>query len=425
MATRCIFCSAMLQFNQFSMHSLVSLFTGAGGLDLGLESAGFDVRLCVENDPICQTTLRTNRPKWRLANPPDIFLLKPKEILRQAKLKPRQLDLLAGGPPCQPFSKASYWHRGDSLRLKDPRAKTLDSYMKIVETLLPRAILLENVEGIRFSNKDEGLRLLISHFKRINKKHSTAYNPTVLAVNTADYGVPQLRHRVLLIASRDGHEIHPPQTTHGPNGSQPYMTTWDAIGDLQNTKLESELELRGRWRDILPSIPEGQNYQWHTDHGGGRPLFGYRCRYWSFLLKLAKDKPSWTIQASPGPSTGPFHWKNRFLSKRELSRIQTFPDDFCIIGSRREVQHQVGNAVPPLIGEIIGREISTQIFGNKKRTSTYKFSQKRRLRCPKPESVTCIPRKYVSFFGKSGAHPGEGKGPGAVSRTLAKIEKNH
>lgn len=404
------------------MRSLVSLFTGAGGLDLGLESAGFDVRLCIENDPTCQATLQRNRPHWRLAGPADIFKLQPKEILRQAKIKPRELDLLAGGPPCQPFSKASYWHRGDSLRLKDPRAKTLNSYMKIVETLLPRAILLENVEGIRFSNKDEGLKLLISHFKRINRKYGTSYNPTVLAVNTADFGVPQFRHRVLLIASRDGIEITSPRPTHGIN-LLPYVTAWDAIGDLEDMDAAPELELSGRWREVLPSIPEGQNYQWHTDRGGGRPLFGYRRRYWSFLLKLAKNKPSWTIQASPGPSTGPFHWKNRLLSMRELARIQSFPDNYFITGTRREVQRQVGNAVPPLIGEIIGHQLNTQIFGEKNKTKIYKFTIRKKHGCPEPEALKRVPRQYATLIGKHEAHPGEGKGPGAMSRALAEI--NH
>jgi DNA (cytosine-5)-methyltransferase 1 len=400
------------------MRSLISLFTGAGGLDLGLESAGFDVRLCVENDLNCQTTLQKNRPEWRLASPGDIFKLKPLDILKQANIQPGELDLLAGGPPCQPFSKASYWHRGDSLRLQDPRAKTLQSYMKIVEELLPRAILLENVEGIRFSNKDEGLQLLLAHFKRINRKHGTKYNPIVLAVNTADYGVPQLRRRVLLVAARDGSSIELPVPTHGPERKFSYMTAWDAIGDLDNDDLSPELELRGRWREMLPSIPEGCNYLWHTNRGGGRPLFGFRSRYWSFLLKLAKNKPSWTIQASPGPSTGPFHWKNRLLSTRELARLQTFPDQYFITGSQREAHRQIGNAVPPLIGEFIGQEIAVQIFGDTRTHAPLKFSIKRKRICPEPESISRVPKKYASYIGDHPAHPGEGKGPGAISRIL-------
>jgi len=396
------------------MYSLVSLFSGAGGLDLGLEEAGFKVQLCVENDLICRNTLHLNRPRWRLSNPGDIFKLKPTDILKQSGLKKGELDLLAGGPPCQPFSKASYWHRGDSLRLKDPRAKTLNSYMKIVEGLLPRTILLENVDGIRFANKDEGLNFLLSNFKKINKKYSTHYDPVILAINAAEYGVPQLRKRMILIAARDGSKIELPKPSHGPNGSTPYVTAWNAIGDLNKNNYDRELTLKGRWGDILPSIPEGNNYQWHTNRGGGKPIFGFRCRYWSFLLKLAKDKPSWTIQASPGPSTGPFHWNNRLLSTRELARIQTFPDDFNFSGTKREAHHQIGNAVPPLIGEFIGRLIISQILGGKHSVKNLFYMIKKNKNCPPAEPILDVPKKYHSLIGKYPAHPGTGKGPRAL-----------
>ena len=89
--------------------------------------------------------------------------------------------------------------------------------------------------------------------------------------------------------------------------------------------MERTLTVGGKWADLLPTIPEGQNYLWHTNRGGGSQLFGWRTRYWSFLLKLAKNLPSWTIQAHPGSSIGPFHWRNRKLSVPEMCRLQTFP----------------------------------------------------------------------------------------------------
>src|SRR6185312_12245754 len=115
----------------------------------------------------------------------------------------------------------------------------------------------------------------------------------------------------------------------------------------------AEHQLRGKWADLLPSIPPGMNYLWHTDRGGGEPLFGWRRRYWSFLLKLAPDQPSWTIQAQPGPATGPFHWDNRRLTGREMARLQTFPDDIQITGSLADAQRQIGNAVPSLLAEVL------------------------------------------------------------------------
>ena len=123
---------------------------------------------------------------------------------------------------------------------------------------------------------------------------------------------------------------------------------------------EEDLTVRGKWADLLPSIPEGSNYLHHTDRGEGMPLFGWRRRYWTFLLKLAKNRPSWTIQAQPGPAVGPFHWSNRRLSVRELSRLQTFPDDVNIVGGKGSAQKQLGNAVPSLLAEVIGRAIRQQ-----------------------------------------------------------------
>ena len=400
------------------MASSISLFSGAGGLDIGLEAAGFDLKLCVENDEDCQRTLANNRPGWRLAQPPDIFRLHPEDLLRQTFVRRRSLDLLAGGPPCQPFSKAGYWHSGDSLRLRDPRAKTLHAYMKIVSKLLPRVILLENVEGIGFERKDEGLSLLKRKLREINRKNDTHYDPVVFRINAADFGVPQMRTRIFLIAARDGKRFRPPIPAHGEK-RLPYITAWDAIGDLEGDT-DGTLQPKGTWTKLLPSIPEGKNYQWHTPRGGGKPVFGFRRRYWSFLLKLAKNKPSWTIQAQPGPSTGPFHWKSRLLSVRELARLQTFPDDYIITGNRRAVQRQIGNAVPPLIGEIIGREIAEQLLGQVSSAGPLQFSIERKRERPHPENTTRVPRRYVPFIRNHRAHPGEGKGPGALSRTFVR-----
>jgi DNA (cytosine-5)-methyltransferase 1 len=398
------------------MLSLISLFSGAGGLDLGLEAADFKVCLCVENDEDCQHTLKKNRRQWKLAEPSDVFKLRPEELLKQASIRRRSLDLLAGGPPCQPFSKAGYWHSGDSMRLLDPRSKTLHAYMKIVDGLLPKVILLENVEGIRFQNKDEGLALLKKKIKAINRKNKTKYEPVVFGINMADFGVPQMRRRVFLIAARDGTKFVPPAPTHG-KGAAPYITAWDAIGELEKS-IDTTLELNGTWTELLPSIPEGQNYLWHTSRGGGKPIFGFRRRYWSFLLKLAKDKPSWTIPAQPGPSTGPFHWKNRLLSPRELARLQTFPDNYFITGTRRAIQRQIGNAVPPLMGEIIGREIAYQLLGTTRRKTELKFSISRKRVRPEPEATKKMPQKYAPLVGNHAAHPGEGRGPGALSRVF-------
>ncbi|MEE9253738.1 MAG: DNA cytosine methyltransferase [Pseudomonadales bacterium] len=405
--------------------TLVSLFTGAGGFDLGLERAGFHVALCVEMDAAARETLRANRPRWPLAKPGDIHLLRPEAALERARLARGELTLLAGGPPCQPFSKSGYWARGDASRLADPRAATLLAYLRWVEALLPEVILLENVLGLAFRAKDEGLRLLNAGLEQINRRQRVGYKPHVIHINAASYGVPQRRERVILVAHREGLLFERPRATHLPTddtgkavGVEPYRTAWDAIGDLDVEAWPAELRPTGKWGELLSSIPEGMNYLWHTPRGGGLPLFGWRTRYWSFLLKLAKDRPSWTIQAEPGPATGPFHWRSRRLSIRELCRLQTFPDNYEICGSYRDAHRQVGNAVPPAVGELLGLEVRRQLLGDQVYRKQ-RFVPARSLPCPPPEPVKAVPRVYYSLVGAHRDHPGPGQGPRARGESMA------
>jgi len=403
-------------------HSVLSLFTGAGGLDIGLEEAGFSTRLCVEIDPDARRTIEGNGRKWKLAEPGDIHELTPESILEQAGLKPRELSLLAGGPPCQPFSKSSYWSNGGrTKRLKDPRADTLQAYLDVVETALPKTLLLENVRGLAYEGKSEGLHLLQTGLAEINKRHGTAYDPQLLAINAADFGVPQIRERVFIFASRDGVKLSEPEPTHGSleDDLDPFTTAWDAIGHLDVGDWPAELAATGRWASLLPTVPEGENYLWHTprnDAGGARSLFGWRTRFWSFLLKLAKDKPSWTIQAVPGPATGPFHWKSRLLSMREMALLQTFPPDYPITGDRRAAQRQIGNAVPCAIGEYMGLKIRREAFGERVRHNL-RLIPAHREDCPSPEKPKRVPKKYLDLVADHPEHPGVGLGPGVAALT--------
>jgi DNA (cytosine-5)-methyltransferase 1 len=399
------------------MRRVISLYTGAGGMDYGFEAAGFETAVALEFDHDCCETLRRNR-SWPVIER-SIFEVPTPELLATAGLKPGEADLLIGGPPCQPFSKAGYWARGDSARLDDPRADTLAAYLRVVEEALPKAFVLENVEGLAFSGKDEGLKLLLDRIALINKKAKTSYRPTWKVLNAAEYGVPQVRERFFLVAARHGAVLQFPTPMFAQPATEPmllnvpqpppFRTAWDALGDLPENRSEG-LEARGKWADLLPSIPEGQNYLWHTDRGGGLPLFGWRRRYWTFLLKLAKDRPSWTIQAQPGPAVGPFHWKNRRLSMRELCRLQTFPDDVTIVGTLGSIQKQLGNAVPSLLAEVLGVEIRRQLHKDRIARSPLKLLPPYRGVVPKPERVQQVPPEYRTLIGRHSAHPGTGKG---------------
>jgi len=405
--------------------SVVSLFTGAGGLDYGFEAAGFETRVAIDFDKDCCETLRRNR-SWPVINK-DIDEVSAREIFEASDLQVGNADVLIGGPPCQPFSKSSYWINGDAQRMADPRATTLNSFMRCVSDILPKVFLLENVHGISYSGKEEGFRVLRKLTDKINEERGTQYELSWKVLNAADYAVPQTRTRFFLVGHREGLRFKFPDPTHvpneqnqhsqlafSPNGLVPYTTAWNAIGGLK-PNLDESLSLSGYWADLVPSIPEGENYLWHTNRKGGLPLFGWRTRYWSFLLKLAKNRPSWTIQAQPGPSIGPFHWENRLLSTEEMARLQTFPRKLHLVGKRRSIQRQLGNAVPSLLAEILARQIGIQFFEcSYSGPPVLGVPHKRPIPAPKP--LERVPEKYLHLQGDYADHPGEGKGARAKKK---------
>lgn len=396
------------------MHKIISLFTGAGGMDLGLEAAGFETSVAVEMDDDCVATLKSNR-NWPVLHR-NVHDVPSEEILEAADLSEGEADLLVGGPPCQPFSKSGYWAEGDSKRLDDPRATTLEAYLRVLRDTKPRAFILENVAGLAYKNKDEGMRLLRETVQSINGETGTNYSFNVRLLNAADFGVPQERKRVFIVGHREDLTFTFPNPTHAridrgnahePDSHKrddqlgldlfdlaPPVTAWDAIGDLEEND-DPSLAMSGKWAELLPSIPEGCNYLFHTERGGGLPIFDWRSRYWSFMLKLSKAYPSWTIQAQPGSAIGPFHWKNRWLSPQELCRLQTFPDKYEIIGNNRSVQRQLGNAVPSALTEILGLEIRRQLFGESDLdTRSVSLAPEPRRPIPGPEPIEDVPEKY-------------------------------
>ena len=410
---------------------VISLFTGAGGLDLGLEAAGFQTAVAVEMDDDAVRTLRENRD-WNIIHA-DIHSPRASSvnILREAGLAMGEATLLCGGPPCQPFSKSGFWRTGDSKRLADPRAKTLDAYLRVLRDTLPETFLLENVPGIGFHDKSEGLQLLRQEIQRLNEDCGTNYTFAARQLNAAEYGVPQTRARVFIVGHRDGKLFRYPKADHAlpaqrpsgglecaeqgrllPDGLRPATTAWDAIGHLEDDD-DPALAPRGKWGALLKSIPEGHNYLHHTDRGAGRPIFGWRTRYWSMLLKLAKDRPSWTLTASPGPAIGPFHWNSRRLSARELAALQTFPADFKVLGDVRHAHKQLGNAVPSGLAEILGREVGRQFFGRVYDRPVGLLPQ-HRPELPPPTEPGPVDLKYIQLVGSHAPHPGPGQGPGVT-----------
>ena len=381
---------------------MLSVFSGIGGFDLGLEASGFSSVGHIETSDQCNRVLAKNRPDWPSLAWNDVHDaakdLNPKSI----GLKKGELDLLVGAPPCQPFSTAGQWSESGMKGTNDARAQTLTSFLTLVQKLHPKVLLLENVPTF-WSAKFGAKQLLEDFFENFEKQTGVAYKIHTKVLNSANYGVPQVRRRFILVAHRiDGEWLWPVERF-----LKKPVTSWEAISQLE---VDDPPMASGKWAKLLPSIPEGWNYLWHSDAGDGEPLFGNRTRFWSFLLKLSKTKPSWTIAAQPGPGTGPFHWDNRRLSIVELLALQTFPSDYKLIGSYRDQVRMIGNATPPLLGECLGRSIIKSFFENEP-PKRYTYSVKRsRLKVP-PSEVQPVPTEYLSLKGKHRRHPGPGLGP--------------
>ena len=401
-------------------NKVISLFSGIGGMDLGFEAAGFDIAITVERDAECRKVLRRNRPNWRTSEPGEIDDLSSRVLLKQSGLRVREAALLIGGPPCQPFSKSQLWVKGSIPGLEDSRAATIDQFFRVLNDTLPRAVVIENVSAFAGSSQNSAFGRIEEYFRAVNVANRTRYWPVALSLNAADYGVPQSRRRVFIVAERSGQEFRMPPPSHAAPGTyeqtqlglETFRTAWDAIGDLDTPDFDSALKLTGKWADLIPSIPEGQNYLWHTEKGGGLRLFGWRTRYWSFLLKLSKRGPSWTLQASPGPATGPFHWRNRRLSIREMARIQTFPDSYVFCPGYREGTRQIGNAVPPALSEVLAQAVMQQFFDTTARARSLFQLQKNRHK-PRRHPAKPVPEKYLDREASHPAHPGIGRGPRA------------
>lgn len=336
----------------------VSLFSGAGGLDYGLlSSRRFHTEAFLEKDRAACNTLQANFDGRVVAE--DIRDLQPRAFLRLGDLRPGDDYLLVAGPPCTPWSKAGFWLDLEQLGPGHMDALLLDEFLRFLRLGRPRAFLFENVWGLTYTNHRAVLDRLLRSISR------AGYRCWSQVINAADFGVPQLRHRLIIVGSRDraaGFVF--PRGSYGTS-ARPHRTASQAIGHLVNRAdlAESDEVMMGKWRALLPLVPPGDNYLFFTRRRGHpKPRFEWRSKYWSFLLKLDPDRPSWTIAAQAGPNTGPFHWQSRRLRLGERKLLQGFPYRYHVIGTPREQRRQVGNAVPPPLAANVARAIAEQLF---------------------------------------------------------------
>jgi DNA (cytosine-5)-methyltransferase 1 len=351
----------------------MSFFSGALGLDIGLENAGLEAVSYNEIEKIFCNTIRKNRPDTRLYET-DIRNLTASQLLKENGLKKGELFAMVGGPPCQAFSTA-----GKRKGLDDDRGNVFLHYIELIKNLKPKYAVIENVRGLLsaplkhrpHTERNEGSIPLtleespggaLAHILKLLK--DAGYTVTFTLYNSANVGVPQVRERVVILASRDGSEIPFLPKTHSNEDDQlpPWNTTKSAIWNLRNRKtLEHtnfpekrlkyyrKLKAGDNWKSLPIELQkEAMGKSFYS--GGGKT---------GFLRRLAWDKPSPTVVTSPTmPATDLCHpTKDRPLSVEEYARIQTFPDNYIFSGKTIDKYKQIGNAVPCLLGQAIGEHL--------------------------------------------------------------------
>lgn len=369
----------------------ISLFSGAGGCSLGFKSAGYDIRYAADIVPDAVATYRLNFPDTH-CEVADIRKTEGARILEQAQLSAGELDILLGGPPCQGFSSAG------AKSATDPRNSLLRHYVRILEEVRPKWFIMENVEGLLTNAGGAHVVTAVRAFLGIG------YSVNLEKIYAQGYGVPQRRKRVLIIGNRLGHRFEfPPHSTRfaGSIFRKGELTFDSATSDLPSAteRVGGILRLRAGVRNELQAwLREGGGEV--TDHHSA-PLSGLQAarvqglrpgqtmrhlpvqlQHPSFvkrafrrvmdgtpterrggapsgLKRLIADEPSLTItSAATREFVHPVH--DRLLTLRECARLQTFPDRFVFSGNAASRIKQIGNAIPPLLSETIGRHIREQ-----------------------------------------------------------------
>ena len=315
-------------------YNFIDLFTGAGGLSCGLVMAGFNPVGSVEIMPQAVETYKYNFSKINGFNEnvtdKDIREENVKNNLINS-VKDKHIHLIAGGFPCQGFSMA-----GNRI-VTDPRNSLYTDMLKIVEKIKPDYVLMENVEGLRSMMDGTIEEKIIEDYKNIGYK----INVTVL--NAADYGVPQLRKRVIFIGNRINHTNYHPKPIYNENN---YKTVGNAIEKYMSIENNKEIN-----HIITTHSPEMT--QRLKEIPIGKSLYGNYSDAWK---KVDWNKPSCTVKENHG-GVNVHPILNRVMTPRELAALQSFPDDFIFKGSKKWQLVQIGNAVPPLLGKAVGLAI--------------------------------------------------------------------
>ncbi len=351
----------------YSNRDVISLFSGAMGLDIGLQLAGMNIKIGQDFEPACVETMKANGHNVLGG---DIREIKPETILKMAGLKVGEPFLICGGPPCQPFSTA-----GKRLGINDPRGSLFMDYIRMIDYIKPRFFVMENVKGIMSSplkhvpneerNEDDPeqrlgtvLDVILSEFNKLGYK--TVYG----ILDAVNYGVPQFRERFVLIGSRDHEDIFLPIPTHfqmHQNGDYRWKTVGDSIKDLEDENGECGT-LTPERKKYLKMVPEGGNWKdlpkdiVEKAMGGAYASGGGKV---GFYRRLSYSQPAPTITTAPAQkATMLCHpIKDRPLSIHEYARLQQFPENWVFVGTTAAKYKQIGNAVPVGLAKAIGQAV--------------------------------------------------------------------
>jgi DNA (cytosine-5)-methyltransferase 1 len=350
--------------------SFIDLFSGAGGIGIGFEQAGFNHVFSADFDPSVAKTFRHNNSKVPFIEG-DLSNI---EIFNKIKEEfgHCEIDIIVGGPPCQGFSmfgKRRFVNSKDYNPHDDPRNKLIFTYLEYVKLFKPKWFLMENVQGLTTLDDGSFLKLLLEEIEKLGYK-----NHDYKIINTADYGVPQKRKRFILIANRTGNIIPWPKPKYyekPEDWQKPYRSVGEVLMGLETDKSQQKFYNHipmNHSEDVIERfsfIEEGCKIDPDTlpEHLKMSRMGNEIKSFSKVFFRLNREQPSHTLV--PGHSAFPIHpWLNRQLTVREAARIQTFPDSIEFLGNHGRQCKQVGNAFPPMAAETIANCIAKAISNN-------------------------------------------------------------
>lgn len=363
--------------------NVVSLFSGGGGLDLGFKNAGYNILWAIDNNKNAVATYRTNIGNHIMCA--DITKINPDDI--------PTADIVIGGPPCQSFSLAG------NRNVEDARGQLVWKYIDIIKHVKPKTFVFENVTGLLSAKNSNGEKI----FELLKKTFvDIGYNIESKVVNAVDYGIPQKRKRVIIVGLQGNAKFEFPAATHNETGIglKKYVSVEEALGDLPSAiedengtvlyQCEAQNDYQKRMRTdkgvtehFMPQMSELDKYiVSHVKPGGNymdipSDVKSERIKrlqrdggHTTCYGRMHPEQPSYTINTyfnRPNVGCNIHYSQDRLITVREALRLQSFPDSYQIFSTSKQGRNLiVGNAVPPLLAEIIAKKLKQVLEGEEK-----------------------------------------------------------